>query len=118
MPQDNRVYLLEILESARAIQQFVQNMTQEDFKQSKLHQYAVAKALEVIGEAAGNLSEEFVKQYPEIPWPAIVGMRNRLVHNYANTNLEIVWRTIHENITPLIDLIAPIVPPTPPGVES
>ena len=54
-----------------------------------------------IGEAAVAVSSELREKYPQIPWSGIVGMRNRLIHGYYDINLDIVWKTVKEDIPPL-----------------
>jgi len=73
-------YLLDILIAAQEARQFTTDVTWEQFRKSRLHQNAVIKALETIGEAAGRVSSETRVAYPGLPWPEMVGMRNRLVH--------------------------------------
>jgi uncharacterized protein with HEPN domain len=64
-------------------------------------QDAVIRRLELIGEAANRLTEEFRSHYPEIPWSAIVGLRNVLIHEYDTIDLDRVWETIAKNIPEL-----------------
>ena len=56
--------------------------------------FAVVRALEVIGEAAGRVSEETRSSTPDIPWRAMIGMRNRLSHGYFDIDTEVVWQTV------------------------
>ena len=65
-------------------------------------QLAVVKALEIIGEAANNVSNDCQQRYPQIPWRGMVGMRNRLVDAYFGINLDVVWRTVREDLEPLL----------------
>jgi uncharacterized protein with HEPN domain len=104
-------YLLDMLIAARDAVAFVTDLTQEQFHASRVHQFAVLKALETIGEAAARLTEETRDAHPEIPWREIIGMRHRLVHGYFEVDLEKVWDTIHEDLPPLIASLERIVPP-------
>ena len=70
---------------------FVAVLDQFQFAGGRLHQNAVIRSLEVIGEAAGQVSSEFRDAHPEIPRRDIVGMRNRLIHGYSNVSLDTVW---------------------------
>ena len=72
---------------------------------------AILKAVEVVGEAASQVSPEGKEAHPEIPWAKIIGMRNRLVHGYFNVNLERVWETVQQDLPDLIALLEPLVPP-------
>ena len=61
----------------------------------------MVKAVEIIGEAASKTSKECHKNLPQIPWANIIGMRNRLIHAYFDVNLDILWKTITEDLPPL-----------------
>lgn len=61
---------------------FIAGKTYAEFENDIQCQYAVIRAIEVIGEAAGRVSDDFVAQHPEIPWRQIIGMRNRMIHGY------------------------------------
>ena len=67
------------------------------------------KLIEIIGEAAGNVTDECREHMPQISWPNIIGMRNRLVHAYFDINLDILWKTVIEDIPPLIAELEKIV---------
>ena len=111
MRRDDAAYLLDMLLSARDAAEFAAGLTFAQFERSRLHQNAVLKAIEIIGEAATRISEETRQAHPEVPWPEIIGMRNRLVHAYFEVNLKRVWKTAQQDIPRLIDLIEPLVPP-------
>jgi uncharacterized protein with HEPN domain len=64
---------------------------------------ALVKVIEIIGEAASRVSPEYQANHPQIPWPAMSGMRNRLVHAYFDINLRILWQTTQEDLPLLID---------------
>lgn len=66
---------------------------------------ALVKDIEIIGEAAYQISPETQAQLPDIPWPEIVGMRHRLVHAYFDINLDILWRTVQQELPPLISAL-------------
>ncbi len=107
-------YLLDILIAARDARLFLSGLTRRQFDESRLHQNAVIKALEIIGEAAGRISKETREGHPEIPWTEIIGMRNCLVHGYFDVNLGEVWDTVHHDLPPLITMIEPLIPPEEP----
>ena len=107
-------FLLDMLLAARDARAFVSGLTRRQFDASRLHQNAVIKALEIIGEAAGRISEDTRKVHPEIPWAEIIGMRNRLVHGYFDVDWAKVWDTVHHDLPPLIATIEPLIPPENP----
>lgn len=103
--------LLDILIAARAAVGFVEGITWEAFAQSELHQSAVMRPLEIIGEAARRVTQDTQVAHPEIPWNQMIGMRNRLIHEYLRVNLRTVWQTVQDDLPSLIALIEPLVPP-------
>jgi len=109
--RDDAAYLLDMLIAARDAQSFVSGLSWEEFEQSRLHQNAVLKAIEIIGEAAGRISNEVKATHTEIPWPEIIGMRHRLVHGYFEVDVRKVWDTAQNDLPSLIALIKPLVPP-------
>lgn len=110
----DEAYLLDIHIAARHAMEFVKGLSLEDFKQSKLHQDAVMRNLEIIGEAASKISQGTKNILPKIPWNDIVGMRNRLIHEYFRIDLEKVWDTVQNDLPYLISLIKPVIPPETP----
>ena len=110
MPRDE-AYLLDILIEARKAMMFVESLTWEQFEQSELHQNAVLRPLEIIGEAARLVSAQTRDEHPEIPWNQMSGMRNRLIHEYFRVDFETVWDPIKNDLPALIPLIEPLVPP-------
>lgn len=104
-------YLLDILIAARKAMSFLEGLSRAEFEHSELHQSAVVRPLEIIGEAAGRVSEETRKSHPEIPWQKMIGMRNRLIHEYFRVDLQAVWDTVHKDLPELIPLVEPLVPP-------
>jgi uncharacterized protein with HEPN domain len=106
-------YLLDMLQAAREAQKLSAGLTWELFQQSKLHQYALVKLLEIIGEAARAVSEATKQLHSQIPWIPIVDMRNHLVHRYFRIDLPIVWDVVQNHLAPLIAQLQPLVPPEP-----
>lgn len=102
--------LLDMLTAARDARDFVAGMEEQDFRDSRLHQNAVIRAVEVIGEAAGKVSAEFQAAHPELPWREVTGMRHRLIHGYAQVRLDIVWAVVRGRIPLLIAALEPLVP--------
>ena len=102
--------LLDMLLAARDALGFVRKMDEGKFRASRLHQNAVIRSLEVIGEAAGKVSAEVREGLSEVPWREIVGMRHRLIHGYADVRLDLVWRVVTERLGPLIEVLAPLIP--------
>ncbi len=100
-PRDWRFRLLDIQSAARRIQSYVQDRTWEDFEQDPKTQDAVIRQLTVLGEAATHVPPEVMELAPEVPWNAIRGLRNVVVHEYFGISLRILWNTASKNIPEL-----------------
>lgn len=100
------VLLVDMLEATRDAVAFVEGCSCEDLEKDRMRQLAVVKAIEVIGEAASKLSEEFRAGHPELPWRQIVGMRHRLVHDYFGIDLEQIWRTVQSDLPDLLTVLS------------
>ena len=109
----DETYLLDILIAARRALQFCAALTPHDFEESDLHQFAVVKALEIIGEASVKVSEQTREEHPDIPWREMAGMRNVLIHEYSRIDVGKVWETVQIDLPKLITSISPLVPPEP-----
>ena len=105
------ILLLDMLLAAREAVEFADGLTFETFDRNRMAQLAILKAVEIVGEAASRIGVETRDAHPEIPWAAIVGMRNRLVHEYSNVNLARVWEAVERDIPRLIPQLESLVPP-------
>ena len=111
MPPDDDALLVDMLVAAREALGLCDIVTLEEFLRNRLLQLALQKLVENIGEAARRLSPEARAQLPTIAWKDMVGMRNRLAHDYMQVDLSKVWLVVHEDLAPLIAAIEPLVPP-------
>lgn len=106
----DETYLLDILIAANKAIKFVEGIDRNEFKENEVIQNAVMRPLEIIGEASARVSSEFRKKHPEIPWREMVGLRNRLIHEYFRIDYEAVWDTIRKDLPELIEIVQPLVP--------
>ena len=97
----DKAYLKDMLDAISDIEVFISNITEAEFYKNKEKKYAVVRALEIIGEAAKNLSKELRAKHKEIPWKEIAGMRDKLIHWYFGIKLELVWETVENKIPEL-----------------
>ena len=111
MKRDEAVYLLDMLLAAQDVEEFAAGLTFYQFKKSRLHQNAVLKSLEIIGEAATHITEETRLTHAEIPWQKIMCMRNHLAHGYFQVDLERMWNTTQRDIPSLIPTLEQFMPP-------
>lgn len=96
--RDSKLYLKDILEDMDSIELFVEGMDFEEFKEDDKTSSAVIRKFEIIGEATKYLPEDIKKDYPNIPWREMAGMRDKLIHFYFGIKYELVWRTIKDVI--------------------
>jgi uncharacterized protein with HEPN domain len=110
-------YLWDMLQAARRLQYFTAGLSYEAYLESILLQSAVERQLEILGEAARRMSEDFRQAHPEIPWSAIIGQRNVIAHQYDDIELEQLWSVVTSDIPTLIAQLEPLIPPLPPNIE-
>ena len=111
MLRDDTAYLLDMLLAARDAVSFAEGMSYADFARDRRTQLSILKSVEIVGEAASRLSEDTRRAHPSIPWPEVIGMRNRLVHVYFNIDLLLVWDTVCNDLPGLIAQLETLVPP-------
>ena len=105
MKKDSIVYLQDISDAIAKIERYTYHMSFDEFIANHMCHDAVIKNLEVIGEAAHRLPKDFIHQNPSFPLKETIDMRNFLIHDYSNIDLEIVWKTIKDDIPSLKDQI-------------
>ena len=110
MGRSDRDYLKDILDAARLVQRFIQDIDQDTFNEDDMRQSAVIHQLTIIGEATKRLSSKSRISHPAIPWQDMAGMRDILIHAYNHLNLNIIWNTATVYIPDLIRQIEPLVP--------
>lgn len=111
MNQD-KSYLLDIAKLCRTILRLTDGMNETEFYADERTQLAVLYEITIIGEVVKRLSNDFRQCHREIQWRQIAGMRDRLVHDYDEVNLDLVWQVIENFIPELLDYITPLLPST------
>jgi len=97
------------LESIQKIEEYSRGISKEEFYRASQIQDAVIRRLEIIGEAAKNIPEDFRNKHPEIAWKQIAGMRDILIHGYFDVNLERVWTVVNRDLPDLKQKISKIL---------
>lgn len=109
MSRSVRLYLEDIKQSIVKIQKYTFNVSLASFLKDEKSVDAVVRNLSVIGEAAGKIPVEFKSDNQEIAWKEIAGMRNKIIHDYFGVDLEILWKTIKEDLPVLKKQIAKLL---------
>ncbi|MFH1144250.1 MAG: DUF86 domain-containing protein [Candidatus Eisenbacteria bacterium] len=105
MQRDDRVYLRHMLDMSRKARALASGKTIDEFAQDEVLRLALRHLIQIVGEAANQVSQDFRATNPEIPWDEIVGMRHRVVHDYMGIDEEIVWRTVVDDLPNLIRIL-------------
>lgn len=98
MERKDSIYIKHILDAMARIGEYTQGIKYENFMNDHLIQDGVIRQLEIIGEASKRLSAEIKERYLEIPWKDIMGMRDKLIHDYFGVDLDAVWDTVEKDI--------------------
>ena len=106
--KDDLAFIEHILLCIEKIQDYTKNLTKKDFNNNELVQDAVIRNIEIIGEAVKKISKELKSQYPNIPWKEMSGMRDKLIHDYFGVDVDVVWKTVDDDIPFLKSLIGTI----------
>jgi len=109
LPESDKTRFHHMLVAAEEAIAFLRNRSRNDLDNDRQLQLALMRCLEIIGEAASRMSEETRSNNPGIPWSRMVGARNRLIHVYFDVDLDIVWKTVSEELPALICEIKVVV---------
>ncbi len=102
MARDDRLSLEHMLETVHRIRGIVRGQSRPGFDADDLRQLALLHLIQVLGEAASRVSADLRARHPELPWAAMIGMRNRIVHGYDHVDPDIVWRVATEDVEPVL----------------
>lgn len=102
MPPEDRVLLAHMIEAAKHAVGFMAGRQRPELDADRMLLFAVVRAAEIIGEAASRVSADTRALHPSVPWNAIIGMRNRLVHAYFRIDTDVVWATVTREIPDIL----------------
>ncbi len=111
MRPDDAIRVRHMADAAREAIGFVHDRSRDDLNHDRQLTWALVKAVEIIGEAAYQISPATKAEVPDVPWDDIIGMRNRLVHAYFDINLDILWKTVKEDLPLLLTTLESLMPP-------
>ncbi len=102
--------LRHMLDAVREAISFSMGKSRSALDGDRMLVLSLVKEIEIIGEAASKVSQETQAAHTEIPWPELIGMRNRLIHAYFDINLDIVWQTVVEDLPALLSMLEEVFP--------
>ncbi len=101
MTRNYQVYLRDILEAIDRIESYIRDLTLDDFSKNRIVIDAVIRNFEIIGEATRHIPENIKRKHPEVPWKTMVGMRDKLIHDYFGVVINVLWLTAKDDLTAL-----------------
>ncbi len=114
MYKDDWVRIRHMVDAAEEALVFVKNKTRKLLESDRMLVLSLLRSIEIIGEAASQVSKEFQSKHCEIPWREIIAMRNRLIHAYFDVDLDQVWETVQNDLPSLIASLEKVVPKNSP----
>jgi len=109
MSKTDLVYLKHMLDAIMQIEEYLEDVSSENFLGVKLTQDGVIRQLEILGEASNQISDSTKQAHPQVPWGQIIGLRNRLIHAYFSINLWMIWEITEIDLPPLKTAVTQII---------
>lgn len=109
MRERDKNLLWDMLEAAQNAVRFAYGRVRSDLDDDVMLAYAIARAIQIVGEAANRIGDEARAELPEIPWHRIIGMRHKLVHDYISVDNDIMWDVVTDDLPELIRILKGIV---------
>ena len=98
-------FIKDIIDSVQDIEQFIGEMSYDEFIRDKKTLNAVIRSIEIMGEAAKSIPASIQEMNTDVPWKKMSGMRDKLIHGYFGIDNEILWKTIKEDLPPFLPII-------------
>ena len=111
MPKTDWIYLGHMLDMCQKGLEISVGKSRYQYENDDTLKLALAHIIQVIGEAAGHVSDEFILAHPDIPWHEIIGMRHRIVHDYMNVDEDVVWAVVRNDLPALCEILKATLPP-------
>jgi uncharacterized protein with HEPN domain len=111
-------HVADIVASAAAIKRYLADVGQDQFLTDDMRQSAILHQLTIVGEACRRVSPAFREAHPDVDWPGIIALRNRIVHDYDDVNLDSVWTVVSHDLPLLVATLEALVPAEPDGEED
>ncbi len=96
--RDDLLYIRHMLDAITSIERYVAGVSFEEFTKREMMRNAVVRELEIVGETSRHLSEEYKSGTKNIPWRDVGDMRNKLIHEYFDVDIDAVWKTVCDDL--------------------
>lgn len=110
MPHDPYAAIFDMIQAIERAQRLSSGLCEAEFSSNELVQWAIFSQIVILGEAAGRVDRMFQDAHPDIPWASITGMRHRLVHGYDSVDWARVWKTLQNDLPPLLQQLKTLMP--------
>jgi uncharacterized protein with HEPN domain len=94
-------FIGDVLDAIKCIEGYLRGVDKDAFEENRMMQDAIMHQIEIIGEASNRISDEFQDKYPDLPWMQMRAIRNKIVHDYREVNLSVIWDTAKNNLPSL-----------------
>jgi len=108
---DNGTSMQHMMDHSREARELIQGKDRSDLDSNRVLLLALVRLMEIVGEAAGRVSDETQTRHPEIPWPQIISLRNRLIHGYDSVDMDVLWEILTGDLPLLITQLGKIIGP-------
>lgn len=108
-PPEDAIRLRHLREAAEKAVRYAAGASRRSLDEDEVPRLALTKLVEIVGEAAKQITETTRQIYPQVPWSAAARMRDRLIHHYFDVDLDILWATLTEDLPQLVDVLPPDV---------
>ena len=102
MIKNDNIYIEHIIDSLNKVLVYIKDLSLEEFESKTMVQDACIRQFEIVGEATKRITEELKEKNPDIPWKDMAGMRDKLIHDYIDIDIAIVFKTAKEDAVDLL----------------
>ena len=105
LSERDKSYIYDIINYSLEIIEVTRNETHQSFLQNRVKRLAIERLIEIIGEAANHISKEIIEENNDIPWSKIIGLRNKIAHDYGEILTDRIWLIATKSIPELLEII-------------
>jgi uncharacterized protein with HEPN domain len=110
MPHDPHAAVFDMIQAVETAQRLSSGLSEAEFVSNETVEWAIFSQIVILGEAAGRVDRIFQNAHPDVPWASIIGMRHRLVHGYDSVDWGRVWKTLRNDLPPMLQQLKALMP--------